>query len=138
MAILLVSFICMILGACAAAFLVPFLYDLADICVGEVSRRFCGNKRNDSVGVTSAKTEESVNFDIPARFSVDRELVKILVGNGFAEDEVVFFLERKQLPNNIIAGIKSGSDDKLGEFREMLHEYFTEIFRAKILGIHIF
>lgn len=128
----------LVAALCTLTFLIPFLTDLAEILAGNVGGYFARNNVDYSVGALSAKSDERVDFNIPARFSADPVLVEILVCNGFAKDDVVGFLERNQLPDDIIAGIQSGSEDKIGEFAKMLHEYIFECTRYRLLRLYGF
>lgn len=136
MLIIIVSFFCIIIGCCASTFLVPFLLELSKHCAWTVCSHFSRDGGYDSFGTTRSDIDKGINIGIPARFPIDRSLVDFLVGKGFAESDVVFFLEHNQLPDDLIAGIKSGSDNKLGEFRKILDEYFFERIRRKLLGLY--
>ena len=136
MVIIIVSFFCIILGCCAATFLVPFFLGLSECCVWAICSHFRRDDSHDFFGTTLPNTDKRINIDIPASFPIDRGLVDFLVAKGFAEADVVFFLERNQLTDDFIAGIKSGSDDKLSEFRKILDEYFCERTRRKLLGLY--
>ncbi len=136
MLIIIVSFFCIVLGCCASTFLVPFLLELSKYCVWTVCSHFSRDGGYDSVGTTLSDIDKRINIDIPARFPIDMGLVVFLVGKGFAESDVVFFLEHNQLPDDLVAGIKSGSDNKLCEFRKVFDEYFFERTRRKLLGLH--
>ena len=130
MAILITTFITLI----ACCFLVPFLLGLSKILLDRIDGHFFGDDEDDSVGKRFLQFQERREWIFPPFYKVDEELVAYLVSKDFGEAVVVGFLEHNKLSRDFIAGIKSGSSDKLAEFSEMLNEYVAVRTKIEILG----
>lgn len=118
----------------ASSFLVPFLFGFSKILLDLIESHLFGDDENDSVGKSSVQFQERREWIFPPFYKVDEELVAYLVSKNFGEAVVVGFLEHNKLSRDFIAGIKSGSSDKIAEFSEMLHEYVAVRTKIKILG----
>ena len=130
MAILITTFITLI----ACCFLVPFLLGLSQNLLDRIDGHFFGDNEDDSVSKSSVQVQERREWIFPPFYEVDEDLVAYLVSKNFGEDVVIGFLEHNKLSRDFIAGIKSGSSDKLAEFSEMIHEYCAVRTKIKILG----
>ena len=130
MATLITDFIMLI----ASCFLVPFLLGLSETLLDCIKGHFFGDNEDDSVSKSSVQVQERREWIFPPFYEVDEDLVAYLVSKNFGEDVVIGFLEHNKLSRDFIAGIKSGSSDKLAEFSEMIHEYCAVRTKIKILG----
>lgn len=115
-------------------FLIPFMNGLSETLLDIINSHFFGNDDDDSVSRKLMQMQERRKWIFPPFYEVDEDLVAYLVSKNFGKDVVIGFLERNKLSRDFIAGIKSGSSDKIAEFSEMLHEYCAVRAKIEILG----